>query len=137
MRTECGPFLVAVVLAAVVAGGCSGGSVIESKLIGSWAIDAPLPKTLVYTFQTNHTYTMALSGESGSAVGTWELYGEHLVMAMGAISNEFGSGSIFGTMNTASTNRISRLTDVVMVWREAGELEGAKLKRVARVTNEH
>ena len=86
MRTECGPFLVAVVLAAVVAGGCSGGSVIESKLIGSWAIDAPLPKTLVYTFQTNHTYTMALSGESGSAVGTWELYGEHLVMAMGAIS---------------------------------------------------
>ena len=133
--TSC-PFLVAAVVGALVGGGCSGGSVVESKLIGSWALDAPSPKTFVYTFQTNHTYSMALSGESGAVVGPWELHGDRLVMAMGAISNEFGSGNIFGTMNTASTNRISRLTDGVMVWRAVGELQGTKLKRVGQGTYE-
>jgi len=110
---------------------CSGSSITESKLIGSWAVDSPLPKTFVYTFHTNHTYGMTLSGESGGVVGTWKLDGNQLVTAMGAIRNEFGGGNIFGTMDTSSTNRISKLTDAVMVWREVGELNGMQLKRVA------
>ena len=122
--------------AALLFVGCTGGSITENKLIGSWAVDAPLPKTIVYTFHTNHTYAMQLSGESGGVVGTWKLNENQLVTAMGAVSNKFGSKNIFGTINTSSTNRISKLTDAVMVWREVGELKGTKLKRVAAVNSE-
>jgi hypothetical protein len=73
---------------------------------------------------------MAISGETDGIVGNWKLEGNQLVIDMRAVTNKFGMLNIFRTMNTSMTNRIAKLTDTRMVWREVRESSGMKLKRV-------
>jgi hypothetical protein len=103
----------------------------ESKLVGTWQVDLPPRQKLVYTFQTNHTYTMAISGQTGVVQGTWKLSGSMLTTTMVAFSG-------YGMTNTLSAvkgmnsqkNAITRLTDATMVWRNFLGA-GLKLRRVA------
>jgi len=49
-----------ITIAGVIAGlcmtGCGNRPIDESKLLGAWEIDAPTPKSVVFTFREDHTY---------------------------------------------------------------------------------
>jgi len=103
----------------------------ESKLVGIWQVDLPVPQKIVYVFQKDHTYTMSITGKTGAMQGTWKLDGNLLTMTM-------GSFAAYGVTNTlpavpglsAQKNNIARLTDSSMSWRTQTFGPGLKLKRL-------
>jgi hypothetical protein len=99
-------------------------------MAGSWQLDTSLPRTFVFTFHTNHACEQALTGNDFPLVGTWTLEGNQLVMVWHSMSNEMGSLNIFGATPVRVTNRIVKLNDAVMVWRDSGRWRGTTLKRV-------
>src|SRR5678809_1070520 len=58
----------------------------ESKLVGIWQVDLPVPQKIVYVFQKDHTYTMSITGKTGAMQGTWKLDGNLLTMTMGSFA---------------------------------------------------
>ncbi len=103
----------------------------EQKLIGTWQVDLPTPKKLVYDFRTNHTYSMRIAGEAGAMQGTWKLNANVLTMTMGSFTANGMSNPLpiikgLSTQNTA----VVRLTKSSMVWRVGMVGSGLKLRRV-------
>ncbi len=103
----------------------------ESKLIGSWEVEAPPPKKLIYTFQKDHTYTMTVTGQAGAMQGTWRLGGNFLVMTLGSFA-AYGMTNTMPVVKGMSTqkNTVVKLTDSAMAWRSVFLEPGLKFKRV-------
>ena len=112
--------------------GCGGPvqPIQPGKILGSWQVDSPLPKSMVFTFRQDRTYELGVTGEPGGVIGRWEIQGDLLITDMGSVSNQFGADNIFAGVATASTNKITKLTDSRMVWRNSGEWKGMMLNRL-------
>lgn len=107
-----------------------GGPIQRNNLVGSWQIDTSLPRSFVFTFHNDHSCEQALTGADVPLVGTWTLDRDQLVIVLHSMSNELGNFNIFGTTPVRVTNRIVKLNDSVMIWRDVGKWRGTKLKRL-------
>ncbi len=118
------------ILLCLLLGGC-GLVPTESKLLGSWQVDAPLPNALVYTFQKDHTYAMMVTGMAGEMGGTWRLDGNILVMTLKSFAAHGTTNTmpIVQGMNTQK-NTIVKLTASAMSWRGVMLGEGPTFKRI-------
>ncbi len=119
------------ILLGLLFGGC-GFAPTESKLAGTWQVDLPPPQKIVYTFQTNHTYTMTLTGREGALQGTWKLEGSLLSLTMKSFA-AYGMTNPLPVVTglKSQKNAIVRLTDSRMVWRTGVLGGGLKFKRLA------
>jgi hypothetical protein len=50
----------------------------ESNLVGTWQVGLPHRQKMVFDFQRNHTYTLAMTGQAGALQGTGMLDGNIL-----------------------------------------------------------
>jgi len=117
-------------LGLLLVGGC-GFVATESKLVGIWQVDLPVPQKIVYVFQKDHTYTMSLGGKTGAMQGTWKLDGNLLTIDDGVIRglrNNKRAAPVPGL--GTQRNNIARLTDSSMSWRSQTFGPGLKLKRL-------
>jgi hypothetical protein len=119
--------LQAAAVLAALSTGC-GEPVQQSKLLGSWQVEAPTTTSIVFSFHPDKSYEMAVTGQPGAVLGTWKLQGNKLTKTMVGVTNASGTGNILSGAAKATTNTITRLTGSVMVWREDGSW--VTLKRV-------
>jgi hypothetical protein len=126
-------FKLIVLLIIVQSTGCSDKSIpiTDKNLLGSWQFDARTPKSMIFTFRDDHTYTMVLTGEPTGMKGHWRLEGTRLAMKMETFGEEPASIKLPpGPFGDTWTNRVSKLTENLMVWREAWSVAGMRLRRV-------
>lgn len=109
--------------------GC-GFVVNEKQLVGTWQVDLPAPQKIIYSFKSDHTYQMILSGQIGVLQGTWRLDGNALTKTLDAFGAYGVTNAVPGMMGLSTQKiAITKLNDLKMVWR-TGLTEGMTLKRL-------
>jgi hypothetical protein len=100
---------------------CNRAPVQPAKLVGSWRYNAPISRSLTYTFRSDNSFTMELDGAQGAFAGTWRLSGDKLIMTTSTVTNQFGAMNLFGPQGLNQTTHIEKLNNSTMIWREPGD----------------
>lgn len=115
-------------------GAGSRAAIDENKLIGSWRLEGKsLGPSVILTFETNHTWSLAWHGSYMPIViqGAWRTERDLLIRKYEGGSNEFAVLQLPMLSSNIVTNRVAKLTGSLMLWRGTGRFaaDQATLRR--------